>query len=407
MESVSVSPVTVKDAAVKTFVKAEKVNFTAKHDPAPRIISPRDPRYNYALGLFIKPIEGTLYPILNRMCGGTTVMKGLNALEVGGAIEQAWNEFSQPVAIGLDAKRFDQHTREAQLRFEQFIYLMFFEGGEKGELRRLLRMQLKAKCSAWTPEGVVKFFMQIRCSGDMNTGLGTCLIACCLVYCYCELMNLRFRLIDNGDDGVVILESCDLDKFDDFHDYCKELGYFMEMEEPVYQLEHISFCQSKPVLTVKGYVMVRQFPELIDKDCVSLLPLKDESSWRKWANDIGNCGSALCDGVPVLHAFYRSLRRAGVGSFGSHPWTSRTGMARLSERMTSVDSDITDAVRVSFWEAFGVDPDMQCRLEALYDATTHEFTPGPQGYRIDILNDKHSDRIHTKLDTNIETYRNA
>jgi hypothetical protein len=214
-------------------------------------------------------------------------------------------------------------------------------------------------------------------------------------------------LIDNGDDGVVIMEKQDEHKFDGFHDYCKELGYFMKMEKPVYHIEHITFCQSRPVLTGKGYVMVRQFPELIDKDCVSLLPLKDEKAWRKWANDIGNCGTALCDGVPVLHAFYQSLRRAGEGSFGSHPWTSRTGMARLSERMKSEDTPITSQARVSFWEAFGVDPDMQCMLEAKFGATTHEFTPGPEGYRLDILNKEILKRQHTKLDTNLETYRNA
>jgi hypothetical protein len=35
-----------RDSFVSTFVKAEKVNFTAKPDPAPRVIQPRSARYN-------------------------------------------------------------------------------------------------------------------------------------------------------------------------------------------------------------------------------------------------------------------------------------------------------------------------------------------------------------------------
>jgi hypothetical protein len=50
-------PVCVKDSYVSTFVKAEKVNFSSKSDPAPRVIQPRNPRYNVVVGKYIKKIE--------------------------------------------------------------------------------------------------------------------------------------------------------------------------------------------------------------------------------------------------------------------------------------------------------------------------------------------------------------
>jgi len=105
IRSLEGSPITASDAHITTFVKAEKVNFSAKKDPAPRIISPRDPRYNVELGLFIKPIEGVLYRLLDEMCGGKTVMKGLNSVEVGQAVWEAWSEFEDPVAVPADAMR--------------------------------------------------------------------------------------------------------------------------------------------------------------------------------------------------------------------------------------------------------------------------------------------------------------
>ena len=62
-ESLLVRAVEKADAEVKTFVKAEKINFTAKGDPAPRVIQPRSPRYNASVGRYLKPFE-------KNMCAG-------------------------------------------------------------------------------------------------------------------------------------------------------------------------------------------------------------------------------------------------------------------------------------------------------------------------------------------------
>lgn len=76
-------PVNRGDAMLKTFVKAEKINFTAKPDPAPRIIQPRSPRYNVELGRYVKVVEKHLYKAVARVFHEVTICKGLNAHDRG------------------------------------------------------------------------------------------------------------------------------------------------------------------------------------------------------------------------------------------------------------------------------------------------------------------------------------
>lgn len=392
-ESTRVSPITRADSDVKTFLKAEKVNFSAKGDPAPRIISPRTPRYNYELGRYIKPIEGALYKVLNRMCGGTTVMKGLNALQVGAAIEEAWGQFSQPVAVAFDAKRFDQHTRPAALRFEHGVYKLAYDGHERDELARLLSWQLKSKCTGYTKDGKIKFDTDIRCTGDMNTGLGTCLIACALVNDYCLEYGIEFRLINNGDDCVLILDRRQLHLVSFLHTHMIRAGYWFVVEEPVYEMEKLDFCQARPVKTDRGWIMVRNFPDSLAKDSVSLLPLTSPDAWRKWAADIGRCGMALTAGVPVMYEWYKALYRSGDGSFGAHPWSSRTGASYLAKGLKGDSVPITDEARVSFWEAFGWAPNFQRLVEQKLISVDYTFEldrEGIQNHYTLILPNKHA-----------------
>jgi len=372
-----------EDAWILTFTKAEKIDFSLKWDPAPRIISPRDPRFNLALGVYIKPIEGVLYKVLNDMFGGPTVMKGLNMSEVGECVEGAWKQFSHPVAVGGDAKRFDQHTGPAALEFEARIYERFFAGGDKKEISRLLRWQRNSVCRGYVPEGSVKFDFDIRASGDMNTGLGTCLIACSILYSFAKHVGLECRLIDNGDDFVVICERDDMAKLEGLHDFCKKLGYYMVMEEPVYELEEIEFCQTHPVWDGKGYRMVRNYPAAIGKDMLSLLPLNDERAWKKWANDVSQCGLALNSGIPVLQSFYGALGRSGSGTFGAHPWTRYSGAYLASRGMDDTQREVTQRSRYSFWLAFGVSPAEQEHIEEYYQSHDFDLSTGDlSGYAL-------------------------
>jgi hypothetical protein len=124
--SLEYAPLQEKDAYISAFVKAEKLNLTSKPDPDPRLIQPRSTRYNLRFGCYIKACEHVIYGAIDEIWGGPTVMKGLNANKRGAAIADAWRKYKNPVAVGLDAHRFDQHVSKAALMFEHSIYYALF-----------------------------------------------------------------------------------------------------------------------------------------------------------------------------------------------------------------------------------------------------------------------------------------
>jgi hypothetical protein len=150
-DSLAMKPLELKDSFVSSFVKAEKLCITPKDDKSmededkyPRIIQPRSTRYNLSLGVYTKACEHVIYGAIDEMWGGPTVMKGLNADERGQAIYESWKRFKCPVAVGLDAHRFDQHVSQAALRFEHSLYRALFGIHDKC-LAWMLQMQLNTR----------------------------------------------------------------------------------------------------------------------------------------------------------------------------------------------------------------------------------------------------------------------
>jgi hypothetical protein len=170
-------PITHLDSWVKTFVKAEKFDIMKKPNQVPRPIQPRTPRYNVELGCLIQPMEKQIYGEINRLYGHCVVMKGLNAEERGSVIAQHWGDIPDPVAVGIDAKRFDQHTGRSALKYEHGVYLRHTPRRYRKKLRYLLNMQLTTYGRCYTETGVIKYKIPgVRCSGDMNTSMGNVII---------------------------------------------------------------------------------------------------------------------------------------------------------------------------------------------------------------------------------------
>jgi len=205
-ESLLRESATQKDAKIKSFVKIEKINFSSKPDPAPRIIQPRTFRYSAALGKIIKHLEKPLFKEIGNIFGGPTVLKGLDCVGQAKALLDMWQMFDNPVAIGLDASRFDQHCSVEMLEWEQTIWPMMTTS--KRQLKRLMRWQLLNEGTAYVQDGKVKYKTNgSRMSGDMNTSSGNCLIMCAMVWTYCRSLGItKFRLANNGDDCILIVE---------------------------------------------------------------------------------------------------------------------------------------------------------------------------------------------------------
>lgn len=369
VDSLCWKPVNRRDSYSRSFGKAEKKNETLKPLAPTRLIHPRHPRYNVMVGRFLKPFEKACYVGIARVWGDTTVSKGLNAQQTGNLIFKKWNSFRSPVAVGLDASRFDQHVSVQALEWEHGIYNIAFKDPELAEL---LKWQLETKCFGVARDGLVKYTVKgMRMSGDINTALGNCLLMCALVWSYCKSIGVRAKLINNGDDCVVFMEERDLDSFNTGVDeWFKQMGFTMKVEVPCHEIEHIEFCQTRPVWTpTDGYICVRNLRPSLAKDCCSVIDISSKGGFEKWIYAVGECGLALAGGIPVFDSFYRLFVRSGVkgGSITSHSWWE-SGMVFLSRGMDRSGLAVDPKTRHSFYLAFGVTPCEQVAAERHYDS---------------------------------------
>lgn len=356
---------TSNSAMLKSFVKYEKINLTAKPDPAPRIIQPRRPVYNFALGRYTRAVEKKLYRAVATLWGNgddeEVVMKGLTIDGVAKQLRKKWDKFRRPVAVGLDASRFDQHVSKQALWWEHSIYNRVFNGDL--ELRELLRLQCRSKGVCFSEGRRITYTVDgVRCSGDMNTGLGNSLIMSCLVWAYCKELGIRCELGNNGDDCVVFMEASDLSYFKlSLDDWFLERGFEMEVEKPCYEFEDIEFCQMHPVRTGNGWIMVRNIDVALSKDVVGL-GCTTEADYHAWLSAVGTCGLALYADVPIYCEFYKLLQRMSGGRKArATTLESSIGMLRMRRNLKHAELD-----RVSFFKAFGIWPCQQVAWESKY-----------------------------------------
>lgn len=360
----------LRDSQVRTFVKAEKLNLTAKPDPDPRVIQPRSPVYNIGVGVYIAPLERVIYKhIATIFSQEHVVFKGLNAAKRGAAIHKLWSKYKNPVWIGFDVHRMDQHVNESLLQYEHSLYNLYYFCAK---LARLLRHQLHTKGKGTCFDGFVEYIIHgCRMSGDMNTSLGNCLIMCALAYSYLVVMALTASVVNDGDDGGFICERDDLHRLDGFSAYLERVGLPVALERPVYVLEQIEFCQSRPVFNGTMWTMVRDPRVCLDKDSCSLKPIRTETEWNTIRNTVGMSGLALAGHMPIYGSFYEALRR-GAGDRIDRDRTV-TGFSMLAKGMNMRGVKVTDVARASFFMAFDISPAEQRAIEEHYDKLRPKF----------------------------------
>lgn len=355
-------------SVLKTFIKHEKIPELAKR-AVPRVIQPRTPEYNVVVGRFLRHLEHPIYRIIDHVCGGPTVMKGYNAFEVGGHFVKAWSEFKRPVAVGLDASRFDQHVSRPVLEWEHSCYQMFYKGEEAKELGHALQCQLVNTGYADTPDGTYRYRKEgCRASGDMNTALGNCLIMCAMVHSYMASIGVsHWRLLNNGDDCVVIVEEEALAHLSTLPEWFDNLGFVMVVESPVRVLEEIEFCQSHPVFDGEHWRMVRNVRVALSKDATFLSGFGSESEYSSYRYVVAQGGLSLCSGLPMMQQYYKTFGRgARAGTFRDKRVLD-SGFMRLADRLTPRLRPISDDARVSFWRAFGFTPTEQLAWEEVFE----------------------------------------
>lgn len=389
VESLLRRPVEYRDAVLRVFVKLECV---FKELAAPRVIQPRSPRFNVELGRFLRPIEHRVYAAIDAVNGFTTVAKGMNAQTLAKAMRSHWEAFNDPVAIGLDASRFDQHVSQEALEWEHSVYKRAFSRSEGyGLLLWLLGCQLE-NCGVARLDGhKVKYKTKgCRMSGDMNTALGNCLIMCALVHAYAASRGVTIRYLNNGDDVIAFMERRDLEAFSGgLKSWFLKRGFTMAVEPPSTVFERCEFCQTRPVYDGTEWVMVRNPARALLKDGFWKCPDVGKSCEKlanRWAGQVGRAGLSLAGGIPVYDALYRSManmsadrkRVQGYGDF-------TTGLEYMSVGMDRQGKQVTAYARYSYWLAFGVTPDEQVAQEemlaSLVDRSGVRWLMSPANHR--------------------------
>jgi len=377
-------PVERRDAHSKDFVKCEKTNFTLKDDPAPRVIRPRNPRYNVEVGRRLKFIEHKVYSAIGRVFGETTVCKGLSPSRRARLLQLKWASCNDPVAVGLDMSRFDQHVDIDWLRWEHSLYNAIFRDQELAEL---LSWQLVNRGKCFCPDGLVRYVKRgTRGSGDMNTALGNCTIMCAMIWRLGHERGIKIHLANDGDDCAVIIERRDLHAFMmNIREWFLGFGFTAKVDYVTDVFERIEFCQSQPVYVDGVPAMVRNLCKALSGDTHST-KIRDERTARIHLGAMGVCGGVQSIGVPVMQEYYAALRRDGDVAraervirndveFGSYGFARN---AILEDPWLVVhEGPISAETRVSFWRAFGVTPDQQVMIEKHLRSTKPNFTSRP------------------------------
>nr|WTM05106.1 replicase [Luteovirus glycinis] len=374
VQSLKKKAVERSDANVTAFLKMEKHLMSKKI--APRLICPRNKRYNVELGRRLKFNEKKFMHAIDSTFESPTVLSGYDSFRVGKIIANKWSKFKRPVAIGVDASRFDQHVGVEALQWEHSIYNGAFKDPI---LKELLHWQTENKIMLFVEDKILKFKVKgHRMSGDINTSSGNKLIMCGMMHYYFKTLGVKAELCNNGDDCVIICERKDENKFQHMHSWFKDYGFDMQIETPVYKIGQIEFCQSKPV-KINGYYRMVRKPESISKDAHSLISMASAEDVKTFMSATAQCGMILNSGVPVLDAYHKCLFKASgykkvsqeaierIVSFGTQD--------KLGLRKERVEEPITMDNRLSYWESSGVDPQTQVLVERYFDNLTVHIEP--------------------------------
>jgi len=361
-----------------------------------RAIQGRHACYNICVGSYLKPFEewfigetewSGLLPRFN-FPSGRIVAKGLNAVQRGRLIHRKWKEMRDPVCKGCDASRYDQHVSEVALELEHTAYLEAYLGDTV--LSDLLSKQMRN--SGKTSKGWRYWVKGRRMSGDYNTGLGNSLLMTMFFVQFFTDMRDRsyevdgdtfvvgfdgeiyewdnhWQFLDDGDDSVVLVERRAEAAFDALlQPYFAKLGFKMTVEDSAYEMEHIEFCQSRPVLLGQDYVMVRRPSKALSGSLCSVYSVHDIKSMKQLVWATGQCELALGAGVPIMQEYALACIRNGIA-------LKENRLDRLRHEMSYRYWVLPEGVqprtvametRYSFERAFGIHVSTQLMVEEIF-----------------------------------------
>jgi len=402
----------IKYSYCTIFVKAELYNFSRKSWASidPRVIQPLAQEHLVLTATYILSVEHKIYNAINELCNqynpthpSPTIMLG-NVIEQAEAIAQSMRGFNDPVVRGADASRYDMCISEDMMRWEIGVICEFFENkADKQELKKLLQNQINRKCFGRAYDGSIQYRTNgTRPSGAQDTALSNKLTmtAMWVVFMVDYMKITHFALKDAGDDILVICEREDMAKIEDWmvHEFFAALGFRIVLEDPAFCLEDVEFCQMHPVFDGETHKMVRDPRVATTKDSMRLEQFKDIVDYCGWVDSVGQCGLALCSGIPMMQSYYCAMIRGAAKLKQSEILDKGiTREYKPSEKdkqnsglwwarnMHAKARIISEEARYSFWKAFGIPPEVQRSMEDYYDNFELRF----DGLEIEELIERH------------------
>lgn len=306
-----------------------------------------------------------------------------------------WRRFKDPVAISLDAARFDMAVNEDLLKIEHMCYCMLASKADRTWLRSLLRKQLRNRCYArdMQAEDLVKWLVfGNRMSGDMNTALGNCLLMCLMAMYAMELLGIRrYALLDDGDDIIVIVERCYLDAVVKHSPKIFEgFGMQLKVENVATKLYEVDWCQSRLMQhSQRGWIFIANWKKILTTSASGV-----GGQWlddpRKVLGSVGLCLLSLYRGVPIIQNYALALIRHSEGKYlqdfsvldlyhRAKVQYNVKDYASFIERITKVKPmPITSNDRAAFFAAWDVYPPVQEDIERKVDAWEWNYTGKPE-----------------------------
>lgn len=348
------------ESRLSSFVKAEKIDPTAKVNPDPRMIQARNSRFNLSIGVYLRPIEHELYRLTDSFML-PVLGKGLNQKQRAEYLKQKMDCFVNPVVYSIDASRFDQHVSEQQLKFEQDIYK---HCNSDPYFAKLLSYQIKNR--GFTQSGLKYKCRAGRMSGDMQTAVGNCLLMLAMSRAAMRYSGVsRYSLFVDGDDTLIIFDQTDEAKLK-LKECFLEFGHEIKLENRATRLEHVNWCQSKPVCVDGQWQFVADWRKVISSASAGTRYWADPKARYDMGYSVGQCLLALYEGVPVFQKFCERL--CSKGTINRDIYESdmmyKVRATKLASQLGQLHGrPVSTSTRLSFQEAFDMTIMEQLALE--------------------------------------------
>lgn len=332
-----------KDAWVKMFLKDDK--YHTPEYKAPRCIQYRNKRYGLRLATFLHPIE---QHVIRLKHNGTHVFaKGRNMKQRGRDI--AAKLLPNWVAVSMDHSKFDSHVNEHLLRLEHWYYNCCINDPE---LKWLLECQLRNK--GFTKNNTRYTTRATRMSGDQNTGLGNCIINYAMTKAMLNHLDIPHNLYIDGDDFIVFVHRKHKHLIDP--NWYKQFGMKTTTDQITDVLEHIDFCQCRPVYDGNSYTLVRNPARMLARLPWLVGPINGRSPWNIVAS-AAQCEISLGYGLPIGQYVGHNVFLYASSKGGRYKSNCVADWRHKMERMKAGNLkpvECAPGVRASYERAWGI-----------------------------------------------------